>query len=308
MTNHFSPLEANVRRIYRHDRQHSFGTKKRYRESCLVFARFAWGVFKLQKFKNVSDKHIVAFIRHRQEQGAAPKTIKNDLASIRYAHGKSEPRHSISPNEDLAGNYGVVLEPTPTVKGNRAWTDIEYNSALTYARNNGHQEISEIMILCRTMGLRITEAVAVHRSQAEAALRTGFYLVRNEAKGGMWRALPLSPGAREVFIARLENTPRGHRLYIKPEEQTHKAVKRCEEWLNKARSSFETTEGRTLRTWQGNIKEITFHGLRYAYVQQRMAELTAAGLSWDDAAEIVSKEIGHRRINVIKVYMGGMQG
>ena len=49
---------------------------------------------------------------------------------------------------------------------------------------------------------------------------------------------------------------------------------------------------------------LTYHGLRYSYVQERMEHLQNEGFSRDAAAQIVSQEVGHERIEVINVYAG----
>jgi len=48
------------------------------------------------------------------------------------------------------------------------------------------------------------------------------------------------------------------------------------------------------------------HGLRYNYVQDRFeTELSKDGVNETEAAQKITKEIGHNRTNVLKVYKGG---
>lgn len=67
-----------------------------------------------------------------------------------------------------------------------------------------------------------------------------------------------------------------------------------------------TSEGISSRI---NLKDatnpLTYHGLRYNYVQERMTAEQNKGLSWDAAAKIVTREVGHGRIEVIKIYTNG---
>ena len=87
------------------------------------------------------------------------------------------------------------------MKGDRAWTKEEYTGMLAKLDDLSRQtsnlgdtarHMKCILPICRTMGLRITEAVAMKRSQAEHALRTGVYEVKGEAKNGLYRSVPLS--------------------------------------------------------------------------------------------------------------------
>ena len=184
--------------------------------------------------------------------------------------------------------FSFVLDKTPAVKGNRAWTEREYND----------------MQLARTMGLRVTEVIAKSRSQVEQALRSGVYQVKNEAKNGKWRQVPLSAQGRRVMESRIQNVPRGDRLFIRPGEKTHAAVNRVEKFMQNNRKQIETIEGQETRMYQGEANALTYHGLRYNYVQDRVQQEMEKGYSKSQAAAIVTKEAGHERIEVINIYLG----
>lgn len=303
-------VESQVEKIFRHTRSGSYGTRARYRDSCRAFARYVAENFRIQNLRNLSEKHVVAYIRHRQENGVAPKTVKNDLAAIRYMHDQiANPRYRIGSNEELREKYGLVLDPTPSRNGNRAWTDEEYTAMKAHAERAGRQDVVDVLTLCRTMGLRITEAVAVSRAQAENALRNGVYQVRGEAKNGKWREVPLSAEAREVFLRRLRDTPRGGRLFVPENRKTHEVVNELEKYLERHREQVETEEGVRLRTYmrvgeEERTHELTFHGLRYAYVQERIEQEMSRGKTFEEAAAVVTKEVGHERLDVILTYMG----
>jgi site-specific recombinase XerD len=305
-----SAPEVQVEKIFKHTRAGSFGTRARYKDTCRNFAKFISDKFKVQNLKNVSDKHIYAFISSRQQEGIAAKTIKNDLAAIRYMHDQiSNPRYELSSNQVLKEKFGLVLDKTPQVKGDRAWTEKEYKNMKDIATKMGREKAADVMTLCRSMGLRIAEATAISRAQMESALRTGVHQVKGEAKNGKWRQVPLSREGREVFEKKLAETPRGGRPFIEPGEKTHEAINRLEKFLQNNRDKVETAEGRELRTWEKygetHVNEMTFHGLRYAYIQDRMQEELEKGFNEEQAALTVSKEVGHERADVIEIYRGG---
>jgi len=306
---------TQMEKVYRHTRANSFGTRARYESSCRNFIGFIDEKFKMKNLRNLQDKHVVAYIQHRQSEGIASKTLKNDLGAIRYMHDMiPDVKHELSDNKELKDAFSIVLDKTPAVKGNRAWTEREYNDMQQYVRNvaagNGRgaetaADVRDITQLAKTMGLRVTEAVAVSRSQAEQALRTGVYQVKSEAKNGKWRQVPLSAQGRQVMNNRIRDLPRGYRLFICPGEKTHAAVNRVEKFLQNNRLQFETVEGRESRMYQGVSNALTYHGLRYNYVQDRVRQEMEKGYSKLQAAAIVTKEVGHERVDVIDVYLGG---
>ncbi|CAM3298449.1 phage integrase N-terminal domain-containing protein [Filibacter tadaridae] len=314
MTKGNSPIMAQMEKVYRHTRANSFATRARYESSCRNFIGFLDEKFKMKNLRNLQDKHVVAYIQQRQTEGIAPKTLKNDLGAIRYMHDMiPNIKHELSDNKELKNAFSIALDKTPAVKGNRAWTDHEYNdmqqSVREMAASNGRgsetaADVRDVMQLARTMGLRVTEAVAMSRSQVEQALRLGIYQVKGEAKNGKWRQVPLSSQGRWVMESRIQGVPRGERLFIRPGEKTHAAVNRVEKFMQNNRDQFETVEGQETRMYEGVANALTYHGLRYNYVQDRVREEMEKGYSKLQAAAIVTKEVGHERVDVIDVYLG----
>lgn len=303
-----STIEVQVEKVFKHTRQNSFGTRARYQDSCLQFVRFCLERFKMQNIRNLHDKHVAAFIKARQEAGIGARTIKNDLAALRYLHDQvQKPRYTISDNKQLQMQYQITLEKTPVVNGDRAWTESEYEAMKQIALEMGNKNVADCLMLARTMGLRVTEAAAVSRAQAEHALRTGIYQVKGEAKNGKHREVPLSPEGKRIFEQRLMHTARGERLFIPPGEKTHRVVNRMEKFIEYHRDKVLTDEGMRQRIdfRNGSSRTLTFHGLRYGYVQDRMGQEVARGFNKEQAALIVSREVGHERIDVIKIYEGG---
>ena len=315
-----SPIMAQMEKIFRHTRANSFSTRARYESSCRKFVQFVNDQFKMKNLRNLQDKHIAAFIEHRQQvDGVAPKTLKNDLGAIRYMHDMiPKVKYELLDNKDLQQIYSLKIDKTPAINGNRAWTNQEYEgmeklaSEIITKRSKGFEtarDIPDILKLCKTMGLRITEAVAMTRSQVEKAVRTGVYQVKGEAKNGKWRQVPVSEEAQKIFDSRLQETPRGGRFFVNEREKTHQAVNRFEKFIERHRKKIETKEGVELRTWERDGKtstnELTFHGLRYNYVQDRVQGEIDKGFSLEQAAARVTQEVGHERTDVIRIYLGG---
>lgn len=303
--------EFQVQKIFRNANRNSYKTRHRYWDSANQFARFLATEFKVQNIRNMAPKHIVAYIEYRQAQGISPKTLKNDLSALRYLHDHlPNPRYKHFPtNEELVEKYGVNLEKVAAHKGNRAWTDEEYRNFRQLAMETGNQRWADAMAVSRTMGLRVAEVCGMTRAQAEEALRTGVYQVKNEAKNGKWRKVPLRPEAREVLEKILPSVPRGHRVFVREGENVHIAIKKLQKFLHDHRHKIETPQGIALRTYTQNGEEkvwpLTMHGLRYRYAQERMEEEISRGLPLMKADEIITKEMGHERTEVLAIYLGG---
>ena len=310
-----SAIASQCEKVFKHTRSGSYGTRARYESSCMQFMAFLNENFKMQNLRNLQDKHIVAYLQHRQEQGISAKTIKNDLGAIRFMHDMiPQVRHEISSNDDLAKKYDVYLDKTPAVKGDRAWTQTEYEGIKDLTeqmskKSDVHgltaKDVRDLLPVCRTMGLRISEAVCMKRSQAEQALRTGTYKVGSEAKNGLHREVPLSNEVKEVLQERLQQVKRGGRVFIREGEKAHQAVNRVEKFLARHRGRVETLEGQQQRLYEGKSEPLTYHGLRYAYVQDRMRQEMEKGFNYEQSAQVITKEVGHSRVDVIATYMGG---
>ena len=306
-----NPILQQMDKLFKHTRTGSFKTRARYKSSCTNFLTFVHDTFKLKNLRNLQNKHVASYIKFRQENGIQSKTIKNDLAAIRYLHDMVPlTKYILSDNKTLQKQNEINLDKTPAVKGDRGWTSDEFKNMYNFANERAFEnktavDTRDVMVLCRTMGLRVAEAVAMHRSQAEEALRTGVYQVRGEAKNGKWRQVPLSEVARQMLEQRLSSVERGSKIFISSTEKTHHAINRVEKFLQNNREQFVTKEGQQKRMYQGKTNTLTYHGLRYNYVQDRINQELAKGYNFEQAATIITKEVGHERIDVIKVYLGG---
>lgn len=312
-----SNVEVQVKKIFKHAREGSYGTRDKYESVCNDFARHCHEKFKLNNLRNMGDKHIASYAKAMQERGLQGKTIKTNMGAIRYMHNRIDrPRYrELSENRQLQEKFELKFEKVKAINGNRAWTENEYNRMQEITRqmvvgkqSETAQVVSDCMVLSRTMGLRVAESACVHRSQAEQAIRTGIYQVGREAKNGKPREVPLSLEARRMFERRLAVTDRGQRLFVKPGDKAHHVINRMEKFIERHRDKVVTVEGIENRVdlRDGSTRELTWHGLRYGYVQDRMeTEIIRHGHTWEEAAKTVSLEVGHNRTEVIKIYDGG---
>jgi site-specific recombinase XerD len=304
-----STIEVQMEICFRHSKRNSYLCRKRYVGSCKPFITYLDDVFKLQNLRNLHDKHVAAYVTERQNQGLSAKTILNDLCAIRYLHDLIQnPRYELSDNRTLQDKYGLVLEKAPAVNGDRSWTNEEFDRMLQLATDLNREYIKDSMTLAKELGLRVTEVIAMSRAQVEKALRTRVYPVKGEAKNGKHRDVPLTYTAERRMRKLMQATTRGGKVFVKEGEKVHHVTNRIQHFINHHREKIVTREGEQLRNDHryGTPRELTMHGLRYNYVQDRFeTELSKKGVNEIEAAQKITKEIGHNRTNVLKVYKGG---
>ena len=151
------------------------------------------------------------------------------------------------------------------------------------------------VLLARTMGLRIHETTKIDRNDAVKALATGRLGIIG--KNGKPRTVPLSPEGRGVLEEVIKHVPRGEKLFVKSDEETHDVIKMMQNTINKTRELWENQR-------DPSAPHRTFHGLRHCYAQEQYEQCIAEGLV-KRAAEIkVSKLLGHERAEITRIYLG----
>jgi integrase/recombinase XerD len=276
-------LRGQIRKILRHCNQGSYKTRHRYEEAADRFSKFLADEFHLQKFTNVQDKHIRAYVGHMQERGLSASTIKTDLSAIRFLYDQSGGRNRLPENSELdleRRHFGGVY---------RAWKDDEFEAALDLAEEMGDHRVRWALTLARHLGLRIHEVVRLSRAQLLDALRTGT-LHNLKGKGGKLRDIALTPGAKVVIAEIVKATPVGDKAFVMPDEQAHQVIKHIQSWIGNHRNKFTD-------------RKVTIHGLRHRYAQERYAEALERYGDEYQARKEVSRWLGHERDEVTRVYL-----
>ena len=188
----YHALLAQLDKLERHNRQCSYKTRQRYYEAMQRFCRFLADVYHLQKLANISGKHLVAYVRHLQENGKAASTIKTELAAIRFWHDKlGEAKYKLPSNGDLADQ--APLERRKLQGIDRHWTPEQFTAFVAVCRETGRTDYADIATLTFYVGLRIHEVCRLDTAAVEAWERTGLLTVKG--KGGRVRSVPVTAAA-----------------------------------------------------------------------------------------------------------------
>lgn len=163
----YHALLAQLDKLERHNRQGSYKTRQRYYEAMQRFCRFLADVYHLQKLANISGKHLVAYVRHLQENGKAASTIKTELAAIRFWHDKlGEAKYKLPSNGDLSDQ--APLERRKLQGTDRHWTPEQFTAFTSACREEGREDYAAIATLTFYVGLSCS-AFPVNRSVAASA-------------------------------------------------------------------------------------------------------------------------------------------
>lgn len=277
-------LEAQVDKIFRHARQGSIGTRREYRKCMMRFVKWLETKYNMQNLRNLSNKHMAAYVSEMLSNGKKPGYIMKNLAAIRYYHDQvSNPRYQLERDN---AKLGVPRRVPP---GDRAWTGEEYEMLCGIAVDSGEGWIADVLTLQYELGLRIHEAIRLDTVEVERAARNNHLAVKG--KGGKERVtIPLTPAANIALQNARARVKRGAKLFVPAEAKAHQIIKTVQNFIR---------DHRPMRDGE----QVTSHGLRYNYAQQQFNCLTQQGVSQPEAEQIVAREMGHERRRVTRGYL-----
>lgn len=286
----YHALLAQLDKLERHNRQCSYKTRQRYYEAMQRFCRFLADVYHLQKLANISGKHLVAYVRHLQENGKAASTIKTELAAIRFWHDKlGEAKYKLPSNGDLADQ--APLERRKLQGIDRHWTPEQFTAFVAVCRETGRTDYADIATLTFYVGLRIHEVCRLDTAAVEAWERTGLLTVKG--KGGRVRSVPVTAAAaKQALRDRKAAVRRGHKLFVLDDVATDAYIHAFQAFLREHRPDQGT-----------NPRPLTHHGMRHSYAARQYREALDGGATEYRAKLEVSKLLGHGRADVTNVYL-----
>ncbi len=305
---------AQVSKMYRETNRGSFKTRARYQEATERFCTFLAQEFKLQKFKNVKEKHVVAYVEYMKSEGKAPSTIQTDLSAIRFSHSLSGSKNILPENDKLN------LEKREYNKVDRAWTPKEINNAKLCAQSMGRPDVYHAINLSEKFGVRI-EGVALNQvNHLKEALITKELYVKE--KGGLERYIPVTTQDQVNTIKNLLSYAQKNgksdtdkTISADGKHGVKEKIKSIQNWITNNRDKFQDNSIRSKENVQEfrktaeenglklRAENLSFHGLRYKYAQDRYQTLKNQGFSDKMAKSTVSRELGHFRPDITNVYL-----
>jgi integrase len=248
--------------------------------------------YHLDNVNQFKQKHVYSLVEHWKDQLLNTATIKNRMSALRVACS-------------LVGKRNIIKNNDHYFIGNRSYIP-EQNKAVV---NPDLTKISDPYIrtsleLQQLFGLRREEALKFKPQLADK--KNHIELQASWTKGGVPRSIPITTQAQRILLNRA------------------KALCGEASLIPKDKSYIEQRNFYDRITHKAGLYNL--HGLRHAYAQKRYLQLTdklsngngwpapiAGGKSRDDmdkseqdidrkAREIISRELGHSRTNVLKNY------
>lgn len=256
--------------------------------------------YKVLHIKNLKSTHINHLVQHWKQLGLSSGSIKNRMADLRYVAKHFNREHIIHASNDYYGIKNRSYIPTK----NKAMTACDFSKIKD-------ERLRCSLELQQAFGLRREECLKIKPQQALRQNTSGQYyldLQKSWTKGGIHRRIMITNDHQLNIIKKAQKIA-GTSSMI-PKEKTYKAQ----------RNFYDTV------TRQQGLYNL--HGLRHAYAQKRYYEITqektnnngwhcpiAGGLKSSQltheqkiidqvARKIISNELGHSRIGIVKNYTG----
>ena len=277
-------------------------TRARYFEGTDRFVRYCAEEWHLQKFVNVSGKHIRAYVEYMRDKELTPNTIVTELSSIRFFYGYSGGKNRLPDNKELPigkRNRGEL---------NRAWFPEEVEKAYSVAIEMGRIDAAFGIRLGERFGLRIHEMCELKVEQLLKAVRYGELTVKG--KGTQIRAIPIENEKQREIVYRLINYARskgmnpGDCVIVQKDKRgIEKEIAALSSWMYNNRRKF-TDPDRQSKVNPGEKERIelpSWHGFRHYYAQTRYNVLK--NVDGKNALKEVSERLGHHRPGITKVYL-----
>ena len=296
----YKNLVAQIDSILAHSNERSIKSRYRYYEATKRFCRFLADNYRLQKFKNVEERHFRAYAEYLKENNAAT-TIQTDLSGIRYFHEKSGSKNKLSKNDHLD------LPKRAVGKEDRSWTPEEISKARAVAREMGRVDVEISLDLVPTFGFRIEELCRLKVEHLMHAEKYDQLIV--QGKGKKVRPIPVDEDQMKIIkkyldYAKVSGRAPGDYLISSSEKNGVLHEKRSlQNWMTFHRKKF-MDENRADMKEEGKKprhETISWHGLRHSYAQRRFEEVSK--VSPEKAKSVVSHDLGHGRDTVTPIYL-----
>lgn len=253
--------------------------------------------YQVAHINGLKPKHIHVLVEHWKAQRKNPGTIKNYMAKLRKLSILLDKPQLVKPNNDAYQITRRSYIPTH----NKAIHQSDFSKCT--------DPMIQLSLEAQSLfGLRREESMKLIISQAWQG--DCLKIKPSWTKGGIGRTLEITNKEQRQWIAKaMQEVPSGHSLI--PQERTYK----------QHLSHYQ------IHTQRMGINKC--HGLRHAYAQRRYLELTKSfdaqgkGLicpinggmpskklrgherEWDRRArEIISRDLGHSRLAITRIYCG----
>lgn len=245
----------------------SYGTMETYREGVWnPFGDFVKEEYSVKDFEKITAEHVVAYMDKKVEEGVAKQTLEKICSGL---GALERALNSLKPGHDFSSRFDVLHQAKELEQLRDGHHDRAYNDP--------HRVISNLQTEEHRIGARIQteggarlEGVSLIKPDQLRGLNTDQFtgktvgLIYTEEKGGKGGTVMMSP---ETYTD-LKDYIEDHGRFSLDEREYQRDVEQA------ARASGEDPEGT--------------HGFRWNFAQERVEELQAHKLTYEEARQEVS--------------------
>lgn len=277
------PLERQLISILAANRENAYGTQRKRSGELAGAARALHKHFGLQKWANLGAKHVAFVVEAWKAQNTGRRTIDTKLSHLRWLVQKIG-KANLLPRS----NRELGVEPGP--RYTRAGKFVPKTTLLDILGGLAADPRRRVAILLgRYLGLRFREAMLFRPWRDWDGDRVW---VKRGTKGGRPRYLFLYNARQREVLGEARTLAQGQDAALIPQE-----ARTFEQWRQ---GSYHKLRAAGM----GRKTDTLFHDLRRTYSGERMDYLIRVrGLAPEQAQRIVTRELGHSRLEVLRWYL-----
>lgn len=280
----------------------SFSTAGTNSERWAIFVKWA-KQNNIRKMENITTDLVKEYGRHLAEKvhltELSEATAQNYVSAVNsvMSIATQSSWKSVSPMRDCSIGKRCAIRLHPPGALNQQL----YNQALKEVYEKMGERVAAMVDLCMQLGLRSKEASLINAREVYAeSLQCDEVTITSGTKGGRPRKVPISDIQRAAL--RRAAFAQGQDNSMIPEYRSWRQWRQNE--LRQAREIVQSTTGGGLRDLRS-----TYACIRYAALAGFPAPVILGNIIDRDkdlkVREIISRELGHGRIDVINEYIGG---
>ena len=276
-----SPLEDQLISLFVANREGSYGTQRARSSALKGVARMIHEKFGLQKWANLGEKHVAHVIERLKVEDTGKRSIESRLSHLRWLVRKIG-KANLVPRDNAA----LGIEPGP--RKTRAGKTIPDERFREIVAAVADPRLKLALHLGRYLGMRFRESMLF---RPERDLDGERVWIKRGTKGGRPRYVWLHNDRQRDVITQVRALVGGGDATLTPREAaTFEAWRQhCYHEFRKAGLSRKTNA--------------LYHDLRRTWACERMDYLVLHGRSRDQAAEVVARELGHSRTEILEWYL-----
>ncbi len=292
-----------------HQSGKAFATRGTLAERWSVFVKWLEQTHGIKRMEDINREQVMAYgqalkarVERDELKASTPQLYVSAVNSIMTAATQSE-WQTVSPTKDCG-----IPKRCYIPENSKAMPQSQHDQLQTSVDD---ERIAILLNLQRTLGLRFKESVLLDAQKAlRQAQREGRITVFSGTKGGKRRQVPVSAVAMEALekAASLQNGPSmipANLRYIEFRDHCYRQAQQQQFQFHGQRHHYAQQRYQALTGVSAPINTDIAKSAWHAYMATQLnIDLAAAEKLDQRARSILTQELGHERLEVVRVYIG----